>query len=215
MLTHEQIWQAIDRLALTFGYSPSGLAKQAGLDSTSFNKSKRFGPDGKPRWPSTESVSRVLTATGATMSDFISLVEDLSPQNQTSSYKVPVIGFAQAGANGFFNEDGYPEGDSWDEVHFPDFNVKEKDECYALEISGDSMEPLYRDGDVLVIAPKSKLRKGDRIVLKTQGGEVMAKELVKQSATGVEIRSLNPDHENRKISQKDIAWLGRIIWVSQ
>lgn len=76
MFTHSQIWTGIDRLATSFGYSPSGLAKQAGLDPTSFNKSKRISPDGKPRWPSTESLSKVLSVTGSTMSEFISLIED-------------------------------------------------------------------------------------------------------------------------------------------
>ena len=61
MFTHTSIWTAIDRLAQAFGYSTSGLAKKAGLDPTTFNKSKRIGPDGKPRWPSTESLSLVLT----------------------------------------------------------------------------------------------------------------------------------------------------------
>ena len=76
MLTHEKIWLAIDRLAKAFGYSPSGLAKQAGLDPTSFNKSKRLSPDGKPRWPSTESISKILAVTGASMTEFMSLIED-------------------------------------------------------------------------------------------------------------------------------------------
>ena len=215
MLTHEQIWRAVDRLASTFGYSPSGLAKQSGLDSTSFNKSKRHGPDGKPRWPSTESVSRILGATGATMSDFVSLVEDDDHTKRDSTLSIPVIGFAQAGSDGFFDEEGYPKGDSWDEVRFPDYNAANDDGCYALEVSGDSMEPLYRKGDIIVISPKSKIRKGDRIVLKTTEGEVMAKELVKQNETKLEVKSLNKFHENREFSFKDIVWMGRIVWVSQ
>lgn len=73
MLTHELIWQAIDRLAAAKGYSPSGLAKQAGLDPTTFNKSKRVSTDGKPRWPSTESIAKILAVTGATMSEFLEL----------------------------------------------------------------------------------------------------------------------------------------------
>jgi orotate phosphoribosyltransferase len=76
MLTHEQIWTAIDRLASTNGYSPSGLAKHAGLDPTSFNKSKRMSPDGKPRWPSTESISKILNVTDVTMQNFISLIDN-------------------------------------------------------------------------------------------------------------------------------------------
>lgn len=69
MFTHEQIWSAIDRLAKDKGYSPSGLAKKAGLDPTTFNKSKRLSADGKPRWPSTESIAKILTVTGASLSD--------------------------------------------------------------------------------------------------------------------------------------------------
>lgn len=85
MLTHEKIWIAIDRLAKNHGYSASGLAKQAGLDPTAFNKSKRHSPDGKPRWPSTESISKILNVTGVKMNDFIKLIDEpgLSPDGQS------------------------------------------------------------------------------------------------------------------------------------
>ena len=63
MLSHSQIWTALDRLAARAGLSPSGLAKKSGLDPTTFNKSKRITPDGRPRWPSTESVAKALDAT--------------------------------------------------------------------------------------------------------------------------------------------------------
>ena len=71
MFTHSEIWNAVDRLAQDNGYSPSGLAKKAGLDPTTFNKSKRVSPDGKPRWPSTESISKILTVTNTKLSDFL------------------------------------------------------------------------------------------------------------------------------------------------
>lgn len=216
MLTHENIWHAIDRLASTFGYSASGLAKQAGLDPTSFNKSKRFNAEGKPRWPSTESISHVLAATGATMSDFLSLMDadgDISPSAAKRGY-VPLIGFAQAGADGFFDEDGYPTGDSWDEVRFPEHDKNDGDH-YALEISGDSMEPLYRDGDVLILSPKATVRKGDRVVVRTRKGEVTAKILTRKTAAKIDLKSLNPAHPDRTIAASDISWMARIVWVSQ
>lgn len=71
MFTHSEIWNAIDRLAQDNGYSPSGLAKKAGLDPTTFNKSKRVSADGKPRWPSTESISKILTVTNTKLADFL------------------------------------------------------------------------------------------------------------------------------------------------
>ena len=97
MLTHAQIWTAIDRLAARAGLSASGLAKRAGLDPTTFNKSKRITPDGRARWPSTESVSKSLTATGATLDQFVALISD---QARPSAEAVPLIAFAEAGASG-------------------------------------------------------------------------------------------------------------------
>ncbi len=70
-LSHSGIWQAIDTLAEKHKLSASGLARRAGLDPTSFNKSKRLGPDGRERWPSTESISKVLEATGASLDEFL------------------------------------------------------------------------------------------------------------------------------------------------
>ncbi|HEU4838806.1 MAG TPA: helix-turn-helix transcriptional regulator [Micavibrio sp.] len=215
MWTHENIWHAIDRLAAAFGYSASGLAKQAGLDATSFNKSKRFSGDGKPRWPSTESISRVLEATGATMSDFLTLMDaddELSSDSIKTGF-IPLLGFAQAGAKGYFDEDGYPKGDAWDEIKFPDNDGGEG--SYALEINGDSMEPLYRKGDVLVVSRDATVRRGDRVVVRTRKGEVMAKELVRKTAGKLELKSLNPDHGNLVLPAGDVSWMARILWVSQ
>ena len=75
MLSHDRVWAAIDALAARHGMTASGLARKAGLDATSFNKSKRTSPEGRDRWPSTESISKILRATGATLEDFLRLVE--------------------------------------------------------------------------------------------------------------------------------------------
>src|SRR5712691_1181636 len=105
MLTHAQIWTALDRLAARAGLSASGLAKKAGLDPTTFNKSKRITPDGRQRWPSTESVAKSLAATGTGIGTFVQLIEDTGPPGAQA---VPLIGFAQAGIGGYFDDGGFP-----------------------------------------------------------------------------------------------------------
>ncbi len=85
MFSHEEIWQGIDSLAKNYGYSTSGLAKKAGLDPTSFNKSKRKSPDGKPRWPSTESIAKILNATGSNMTNFIELMNKVDAVNDAGA----------------------------------------------------------------------------------------------------------------------------------
>ncbi len=209
MLTHAQIWAAIDRLAERAQLSASGLAKRAGLDPTTFNRSKRITPDGRPRWPSTESVAKILAATGTTVDTFVSLITD---GRKKPSSTVPLIGFAQAGTGGYFDDAGFPVGRGWEEIPFP---AVADEHAYALEVSGDSMEPAYRDGDVIVVSPAAAIRRGDRVVVRTKEGEVMAKELKRRTAKLVELSSLNHDHPDRQVPAKDIMWMARIVWASQ
>ncbi|GAB6844367.1 phage repressor protein C with HTH and peptisase S24 domain [Methylorubrum rhodinum] len=210
MLSHEQIWAAIDRLAERYGYSASGLARRAGLDATSFNRSKRIGPDGRKRWPSTESVSKVLAATGASLDDFLRLIESREGPARTM---VPLIGLTQAGSGRLFTDEGMPAGGpGWDEIEFPDLGG---DRAFALEVQGDSMRPLYRDGDVLIVSPTASVRKGDRVVARLANGEVLAKELRRRTARTVELISLNPEHADRTVPLAEIAWMARVMWVRQ
>ncbi|MET0940274.1 MAG: helix-turn-helix transcriptional regulator [Mesorhizobium sp.] len=216
MLSHERVWAAIDALAERYSLSASGLAKRAGLDSTAFNKSKRQSSDGRPRWPSTESLAKIIEATGSSLDEFLGFVEGgtrhPSDALPTQASSVPLLGFAQAGAGGFFDDAGFPAGQGWDLVELP---ARADDGSYALQVQGDSMLPLYRDGDVLIVKPGATVRRGDRVVVKTHHGEVMAKLLERQTAKSIELVSLNPDHPNREISAGDVDWIARIVWASQ
>ena len=208
MLSHDQVWTAVDALAARHGLSPSALARKAGLDATTFNRSKRLGPDGRLRWPSTESIAKVLEATGASIADFVALMGAKATQTQ----RIPLIGMAQAGSGGFFDDAGFPVGAGWEEIAFP---AVTDENAYALEISGDSMLPLYRDGDVIIVSPASSVRRGDRVVVKTRDGEVLAKELKRRTARTLELRSLNPDHPDRTLDLGEVAWMARVIWATQ
>ena len=211
-LTHEQIWNAIDLLAENHGLSASGLAKGAGLDPTTFNKSKRVGPDGRLRWPSTESVAKSLQATGANFEEFTSYAVRGTKPPRYVSRPVPLIGMAQAGSKGFFDDSGFPAGSGWDEIPFPDLN---DEHAYALEVAGDSMLPIYRDGDRIVVSPAANVRRGDRVVVKTNGGEVMAKQVGRLTAQRVELKSLNPEFDDRAFAMNEIMFMHRVIWSSQ
>lgn len=209
MLTHSQIWNAIDRLAARSKLTASGLAKKAGLDPTTFNKSKRITPEGRPRWPSTESVAKALAATSTKVDVFVSLITDGGKQSISN---VPLIGFAEAGAGGFFDDGGFPVGKGWEDIAFP---AVTDEHAYALEISGDSMKPVFRDGDIIVVSPAAPVRKGDRVVVKTKKGEVLVKELKRKVVKSIELKSLNAEHRDRTLQMADVDWIARIIWASQ
>jgi phage repressor protein C with HTH and peptisase S24 domain len=209
MLTHAQVWSAIDRLAELHALSPSGLARRSGLDPTTFNKSKRITPQGRARWPSTESIAKALIATNTPFATFVGFVETTGA---TATQAVPLLGFAEAGNGGYFDDRGCPAGEGWDRVAFPAVNDRH---AYALEVLGQSMEPAYRDGDVIVVSPAAPVRRGDRVVVRTRGGEVMAKELKRKTARTLELKSLNSQHADRMLETDDVLWMARILWVSQ
>jgi len=209
MLTHAQIWNALDRLAARNQMTASGLAKKAGLDPTTFNKSKRITPEGRPRWPSTESVAKALAATNTRVETFVSLIADTG---KTTFQNVPMLGFADAAGSGHFDAGGFPVGKDWEEISLP---AVTDEHAYALEISGDAMRPTYRDGDIIIVSPQAQIRKGDRVVVKTKDNEVMIKELRRKTGKTVELKALNTDARDRVIQASEILWTARIIWASQ
>lgn len=212
MLSHRAIWDGIDAIARRHGLSVSGLARLAGLDATAFNPSKRVSKDGRERWPSTQSIARVLEATGESLEQFVDGTGDLQMKRLAPTVTVPLLGLAQAGAGGFFDAAGFPAGQGWDEVALPSSSDAG---IYALEVQGDSMEPLYREGDRIVVSPTEQVRRGDRVVVRTRDGEVMAKILARQTARQIELHSLNPAYEPRILDVRDVEWMARIVWVSQ
>jgi phage repressor protein C with HTH and peptisase S24 domain len=209
MLTHAQIWMAIDRLAARAKLSASGLAKRAGLDPTTFNKSKRITADGRARWPSTESVAKSLAATGATLDQFVALIaEEVRPSANT----VPLISFTEAGASGRFDDNGIPSGAGWDATPFP---AIDDTHAYALEIAGDSLLPVYRDGTRIIVSPAAPLRRGDRVIVKTRSGEVMLRELKRKTGKTLELKSLDSEQADGMLAAEDVVWVARIVWASQ
>jgi phage repressor protein C with HTH and peptisase S24 domain len=209
MLTHAQIWAAIDRLAARAGLSASGLAKRAGLDPTTFNKSKRVTREGRERWPSTESVAKSLAATGASLDEFVGLI---SERPSDAAHKLRMLALAQATGAGHFDPRGQPTGSDWGEIAFPMLTGAQ---AYALKIAGEELAPIYRDGAILVISPASPPHRGDRVLLMTRAGELMLVELRNPPGTSIDVRSLAAGQAERALAADDVAWMARIVWASQ
>ncbi|WP_375312185.1 helix-turn-helix transcriptional regulator [Bradyrhizobium sp. A5] len=208
ILSHDQIWVALDRLAERAGLSPSGLARRAGLDPTTFNRSKRVTADGRERWPSTESIAKALAATGDALDTFARLVGDDSGDGRS----LPLLDFALAGASGAFDEQGRPSGKGWTETALP---TDEDSHIFALEISGDALAPVYRSGDIILVSPRAPIRKGDRVVVKTKAGEVTIATLKRRTAKVLELQPLEAAQSGRTIAANDVGWIARIVWASQ
>jgi phage repressor protein C with HTH and peptisase S24 domain len=213
MFTHDQVWHGIDRLARERGLTASGLARRAGLDPTTFNPSKRVTKQSKPRWPSTESLAKILSATETSLDDFVALMAD-RPLNAApvTSHRLRCIAMDQAARPELFDESGFPVGQAWDEIDFPNL---EDPHAYALEVRGNAFLPTYRDGDLVIVSPVASIRRRDRVMLKTGTGAIHAGTLLRRTAQRIEIASFADSAESQVIPVKEMAWLARILWVSQ
>lgn len=216
MLSHQRLWSAIDLLAQRRGLSASGLARKAGLDPTTFNRSKRQALDGRQRWPSTESISKVLTATETSIEEFFDIAAPPQDRVALSRCRLPLLGSREARDPRHFTAAGQPAGNGWDEVPFiaPDPTVRDEG-AFALAVDGQSMQPLYNDGDVVVVAPGAQIRRGDRVLLRTRKGELLARVLIRHTARLIELHGGNPEAPDEPIDAGEVEWLARIVWVSQ
>jgi phage repressor protein C with HTH and peptisase S24 domain len=77
------------------------------------------------------------------------------------------------------------------------------------------MLPIYRRGDVIVVSPAARIRKGDRVIVKTKDGKVVVRELRRRTSEAITVRSLNPKAADHTLPTRDVTWLARIVWASQ
>jgi phage repressor protein C with HTH and peptisase S24 domain len=208
MLRHGDIWKALDRLAHEQGLTPSGLARRAGLDPTTFNKSKRITRDGKLRWPSTESLAKVLEATGVPFRHLVALVDG---EAAVPRVRLPVIDLEELAAS-HFNRRGLPAGAGWDEAELPEFSTGD---CYALRVTGNRLAPVFRDGDLLIVSPSARIAPGDRVLVRLKGGEILIQQLASRTSRRVGLKSLAAPERAILKRPDEIVALCRIMWASQ
>jgi phage repressor protein C with HTH and peptisase S24 domain len=210
MLKHDDIWRAIDMLASRNGLTASGLARKAGLDPTTFNKSKRVTAAGRRRWPSTESLAKALEAAGTTLNEFVGFVE--ADGHGDPGRRSPVAVQSAAAPNAAFGDTGEPQGVVWTRRQLPEINDPD---AYAIAVEGKAYHPVLREGALVVAAPHASVRPGDRVVVRTSSSELILAELVRQSAEGLEIRPLCGDGDPQTFTTHQVAAVHRIVWAEQ
>lgn len=216
MFTHQEIWIAIDNLAQQKGYSTSGLAKLAGLDPTALNRSKRQSPEGKPRWPSTESIAKILTVTDSNMREFTLLIEEPKPAPQpTATTHIPAMAYHHNLSAHHFDASGVPIGAQWSMADFgPNSMITVKPGCFILQISTHDFEPVYRKNAALLLTPGHAVEPGDKVLLCERSGSLAIMQLLQMTQNHVVLQPLTQDQPIRA-DKTSLTWMSRIAWASQ
>ncbi len=215
--THEWIWTAIDTLASRRGLAPSGLAKLAGLDPTTFNRSKRFTPEGRPRWPSTESIAKVLEATGTPLDEFAMLELGTSATSHAATSAksleaVPLVGEVRDAAIG-----GLSSSSLLDFAGRRQLRRSTNVRCaqFAFSVADGSLEPAYSQGNTLIASIAEMAKSGDRVVVQPLTGRAVPGLLLRSTRSKIELADFRPGRDALELSRADVRWIARIIWARQ
>jgi phage repressor protein C with HTH and peptisase S24 domain len=120
------------------------------------------------------------------------------PQNVTSGNKIPVYGSAVGGVDGEFAMNGV----ALYEVVAPAV-LNNVSGAYAVQISGESMEPRYFDGEVVFVNPRRRVVKGDFVIVQIHAPHeddpplAYVKRFVRHNAVELVLEQYNPPKELR------------------
>lgn len=105
--------------------------------------------------------------------------------------RVPVLGKAMLGMDGYFDAMDYPvgHGDGFLNIHSND------PDAYALRVVGSSMTPRIKSGEFVLIEPNLPYLNGDDVLVKTASGRSMIKEFVYLRDGQYRFDSYGADHD--------------------
>jgi phage repressor protein C with HTH and peptisase S24 domain len=206
MLTHEQVWTAIEALAVRHGLTVSGLARKSGLDPTTFNRSKRIGSDGRQRWPSTESIAKIIEATSSSLDDFIGLLRPLAVE----PHGTPAGGFSEHAPYDYGPASLRSSRPAW-QGRLP---MLAEDSAEIVEVISDDLEPVYRRGVYLVASRDASQAAGDRLLVRSHSGVLLVRRLAGTLHGGLNLTGWGPNLPDCVLQPHEIAWSAKVVWAT-
>lgn len=118
------------------------------------------------------------------------------PLSEIETTKIPVLGKVKAGYNYLAQENI---------IDYIAFNIDgaDKENYYALYVIGDSMEPLFDDGDIVIVHKQNDFNNGDNCVILINGDEATIKKVYK-GTTGIKLQAVNPYYPPRIFTEEEI-----------
>jgi hypothetical protein len=199
------------------GLSRNAWAVEAGVSRTVWTDMRRHGN------PSRRTLEKLLSAAGSSLAEFEALRLGPEPRRFVGSGGVGQLGEARwtwtpaplpplplvaSRLAGEWGESGGQvelteicPGELLERLQRP-FSLAGDPDAYALTIVGDSMWPRFRPGSRVAVSPRSPVAIGDDVLARLRpaaGAEytgterVLIKQLVKRTATTLELRQFNPD----------------------
>ena len=175
---------------------------------------------GKPIIPSLDKLGVIAGAMGMTLHELLSIADDMpvdvSPKATSSisranprPIRVPVLGTIPAG----IPLEAIEDVQGWEEI--PSGMGRGGKEYIGLKVSGDSMSPVYLDGDVLILRVQDTCESGQDCAVMVNGEDATFKR-VRLSPSGITLQPLNPayapmSYTNQEVNDLPVRILGVVV----
>lgn len=132
------------------------------------------------------------------------LVEDKSKNINNNKQAFPLLGMVKAGYNYFASENiiGYVTVDT---------TIKDIENCYALKVVGDSMQPILYEDDIIIVHKQDNVESGQIAIILINDEEATVKKVMKYD-NHIELVAFNSYYPAKKLTDKDnFKIIGKVI----
>lgn len=204
-----EVWAGIDTLAEYHGFSTAQLARRAGLDPGVFSPGRRVGTNGEMRWPMMSHLGAVCNALGVSFGEFLGFM--YGDPGRRAGFSLPILGLARASESEYYDGSGYPYGEKWRRIEFPDV---QDPNAFGIQLQDDIYAPIYPNGTVLVCAPDDRIDTGNKVLVNHSEEGLFIATMLRQTPYTVTLDPLAGEG-SQEFPATDIIWLARIVWARQ
>lgn len=183
------IAENIKRIRERFNLTQDELGEIAGVSGGAVSTWERGTAE--PRMGAVQRISDKLNISKA------DIIEDKGGINTTTAVRIPVLGRVQAG----LPIEAQEEIIDWEEIS-P--NMAASGEYFALQVKGDSMEPKFSEGDVVIVRQQEDAESGDIVIAMVNSNDATIKKLMKYDDGGIALVASNPLYQPLHFYHADI-----------
>lgn len=123
-------------------------------------------------------------------------IQNLVPLSDLQQTEIPVLGKVKAGYDYLANENVIGHV-------FLDFKPTDPENYYALQVTGDSMEPLFSEGDIAIVHKQDDFESGNTCIVLVNGDEATVKKVIKKD-DGIDLIAMNPYYPVRHFTKDEM-----------
>lgn len=213
------IGEIIKQYRIEHNLSMDAFSEKSGISKSyiSLLEKNKHPKSGKPISPSVQSIKQVADAIGmdfdvlfSNIDGNVSLVKNEEPvlQPEKRAVTINVLGRVAAGIPLEAIEDIIDTEEISEEM-------AKTGEFFGLQINGDSMEPKFSKGDVVIVRKQDDAESGDIVIAMVNGDDATCKRL-KKYQEGIALISTNPAYDpiyfsNKEIEEKPVRIIGKVV----